>query len=243
MSVNYGVKIYDLPSHWWFQKIWPLWLYTYPKNPQGPSNGRVWTCIAGVFLGPPNSHFWGVRILRVTKNWAKIQSLKGFLNSFFCFSIRWFFFLDGIWTSPLDLTVHLFVQDFPYMESPACVCPIGWWNVRFFFKERLQLKRCHPHAHELQGEFFKFRQGRERVVCDEESDGGASRFGGISPQSSISTSFIQLIIRLGSHGMKITINWAVRIMMSKWAARMTSFPTKWSEQMVSQLDGGWEPTS
>ena len=31
----------------------------------GPSNGGVWTRIAGVFWGPQNSHFWGVRILRV----------------------------------------------------------------------------------------------------------------------------------------------------------------------------------
>ena len=40
----------------------------------------------------------------------------------------------------------------------------------FFFKERLQLKRCHPHAHELQGEFFKFSKGIG--ASDEESDGG-----------------------------------------------------------------------
>ena len=31
----------------------------------GTSNGGVWTSITGVFWGPPHSHFWGVRILRV----------------------------------------------------------------------------------------------------------------------------------------------------------------------------------
>ena len=51
------------------------------------------------------------------------------------------------------------------------LCVVSNWVVeRVFFKERLQLKRCHPHAHELQGEFFKFSKGIG--ASDEESDGG-----------------------------------------------------------------------
>ncbi len=51
------------------------------KNPQGPSNGRVWTCIAGVFLGPQNCHFSRVRILRVPrKKWVVfVVELQGFV--------------------------------------------------------------------------------------------------------------------------------------------------------------------
>ena len=37
----------------------------YPKDPQGPSNGRVWTCMTQGCIGSQNRHFWGVRILRV----------------------------------------------------------------------------------------------------------------------------------------------------------------------------------
>ena len=41
--------------------------------------------------------------------------------------------------------VHLLVGGFSQVWNAECVCS---------FKERLQLKRCHPHAHELQGESF-----------------------------------------------------------------------------------------
>ena len=43
------------------------------KNPQGPSNGGLWTCIAGVLLDPQNGHFWGVRILRKFILWKRFH--------------------------------------------------------------------------------------------------------------------------------------------------------------------------
>ncbi len=62
-----------------------------PKNPQGPSHGRVWTCIAGVFLSTQNSHWiegsglgWGIcsfscrvdlctRMRMVQKLWSNVR--------------------------------------------------------------------------------------------------------------------------------------------------------------------------
>ena len=43
------------------------------KTPQRPSNGRVEkTCLAGVFLSPGNSHFWGSGFLKRDKKQLKI---------------------------------------------------------------------------------------------------------------------------------------------------------------------------
>ena len=56
----------DLCNDKIWQGLWVTWISGrcfYPKNLQGPSNGRVWNCIAGP--GPPRNHFWGVRSLRV----------------------------------------------------------------------------------------------------------------------------------------------------------------------------------
>ena len=69
-------------------------------------------------------------------------------------SSRWTFSCDPL---IINLPTAMKISRFP----KGCICwsenfPYGMRNGMrvFFFQERLQLKRCHPHAHELQGESF-----------------------------------------------------------------------------------------
>ena len=55
-----------------------------------PFNGRVWTCIAGVFWGPESTHFWDPMILKVWYIYLRSADLYGkFMVTISIYTIYW----------------------------------------------------------------------------------------------------------------------------------------------------------